>query len=877
MFHHRLRNNVLAAGMFLYLLCPSALGGQAFQSAWPEDAERVWVGPEYWANRLQDWRITAGRLECVALGVPASGSPGQASLPMRTVHLLTRRLGAGEGDLVMSVRTGLVEAGGKVSPQSAAGFLIGVGRELDYRAAALAHHSPGPGGGLFAAIDGSGAMFIRDFSQTPTDDQPDGDLARQSRGAGTPKEVELRLAVKPVSGKYTLTIASHDPQSGKQIGSVILKDIEPERLVGNLALVSHPGGGSTAGRFWFRDWRVSGSKVAMYDDQLCGPILCTQYTLHENTLKLTAQMMPVGDNDNSTVSLQVMTDGTWQTAAFTKIVVPGHTAPFRVDRWDSTRDTPYRVVYDLRLGDNQYRRYTWSGTVRHDPVEKEEIVVAAFTGNHNLKGGVESGGFSWTPGSVWFPHNDVVRYVSHHQPDLLFFSGDQVYQGSSPTRPDLANIKLDYLYKWYLWCWAFRDLARDIPCISIPDDHDVYQGNLWGAGGRKTDKDDRGGYVHPAEFVKLVERTQTSHLPDPYDPTPIDQGIGAYYTDLSVGRVSFAVLEDRKFKSGCNGLVPPTTSGRADHVIDPDFDPKTFDVPGAKLLGDRQLAFLADWAAYWRGADMKAALSQTVFACVATLHGAELFRLVADLDSNGWPQTGRNKALHELRRGFAFMIGGDQHLSTIVHHGIDDWNDAGWSFAAPSIANFYPRAWVPLEPGKNRQPGMPDYTGESLDGLGNHVTVWAATNPGKPTGREPAALHDRMPGYGIVRFNKAERTITMECWPRYADPSNPDEQQYPGWPKTISQLDNYGRRAVAYLPTVKVSGMTDPVLQVIDEASGEIVYTLRIKGASFRPKVFRDGVYTLKVGEPGTDKMKTLQGVQSLAPEKSRTIRVKFK
>ena len=134
-----------------------------------------------------------------------------------------------------------------------------------------------------------------------------------------------------------------------------------------------------------------------------------------------------------------------------------------------------------------------------------------------------------------------------------------------------------------------------------------------------------------------------------------------------------------------------------------------------------------------------------------------------------------------------------------------------------------------------------------------------------------------MPGYGIVRFNKADRTITMECWPRYADPSNPDEKPYPGWPKTISQLDNYGRRAVAYLPAVKVRGMSDPVLQVIDEADGEIVYTLRIKGTSFRPKVFRDGVYTLKVGEPGTDRMKTLKGVQSLAPEKSRTIKVNFR
>ncbi len=866
MFHHGLKGRVLAAGMFLYLLCPSALTAQAFQSAWSKDAERVWVGPEYWANRLQDWRVKGGRLECVE---------GRAAMPMRTVHLLTRSLGELKGEFTMSVRTGLIDWDEQVSPQAATGFLVGVGSELDYRAAALMHHSPGPGGGLFIGVDGSGALFIRDFSQAPKD------LVTPSTGSGTPVEIDLWLEVKPVGGEYTLVLTGREPGTGRQIGSVSLDGVDPARLVGSLALVSHPGAGEATGRFWFSEWQVSGGKVLTHPERLCGPVLCTQYTLHDNILKMTAQLMPLGQADGQTVTLQVRRGRLlkrWQTVASATVIAPGWTAPLRVENWDATRDVPYRVVYEMKSTDGSVGTYTWSGTVQHDPVEKAEIVVAAFTGNHNLKRGVESGNFSWTPGSVWFPHNDVVRCVSIHKPDLLFFSGDQVYEGASPTRPDLANIELDYLYKWYLWCWAFRDLARDIPCVSIPDDHDVYQGNLWGAGGRKTDKDDRGGYVHPAEFVKMVERTQASHLPDPYDPTPIDQGIGVYYTAMNWGRISFAVIEDRKFKSGCSGLVPPTTSGRADHVIDPDFDPKTFDVPGAKLLGDRQLAFLADWAADWRGAEMKAALSQTVFAGVATLHGANLMRLVADLDCNGWPQAGRNRALHQLRRGFAFMIGGDQHLSTIVHHGIDDWNDAGWSFCVPSIANFYPRAWVPLTPGRNRETGMPDYTGEFLDGLGNHVTVWASTNPGEPTGREPAALHDNMPGYGIIRFNKAERTITMECWPRYADPTDPGSGgQYAGWPKTVTQLDNYGRRAVAHLPVLNVTGMDDPVVQVIDEADREIVYTLRIKGASFRPRVFRDGVYTLKVGEPGTDKMKTLQGVQSLAPEKSRTIRINFR
>ena len=90
---------------------------------------------------------------------------------------------------------------------------------------------------------------------------------------------------------------------------------------------------------------------------------------------------------------------------------------------------------------------------------------------------------------------------------------------------------------------------------------------------------------------------------------------------------------------------------------------------------------------------------------------------------------------------------------------------------------------------------------------------------------------------------------------------------------TIHQLDNYGREAVAYLPTLKVTGMDDPVVQVIDEGSGEILYTLRIKGQEFRPKVFRKGKYTVKVGEQGR-RMQVLKGIEALEPDQKAELRV---
>ncbi|MCK5703855.1 MAG: twin-arginine translocation pathway signal protein, partial [Cyclobacteriaceae bacterium] len=333
---------------------------------------------------------------------------------------------------------------------------------------------------------------------------------------------------------------------------------------------------------------------------------------------------------------------------------------------------------------------------------------------------------------------------------------------------------------------------------------------------------------------------------------------GVYYTSLTYGGIGFAVLEDRKFKSGCADN-PFITKGRPDHVIDPEFDISKIDLPGKKLLGDRQITFLNDWATNWKGQEMKIALSQTIFANMATHHGANLFRLIADLDANGWPQSGRNRAVDALRKAFVFHLAGDQHLASIEHHGIDEWDDAIYSFCVPSIANFYPRAWWPDNIGIDKPEDVLQNMGKHKDGFGNLVTVYAVTNPSsftkRSTNREPLGLHDKMPGYGIVKMNKKDRTIRMECWPRYADPLI--DEQYEGWPKTISQFDNYGRKAKAYLPTISVEGIENPVVKIEDEKSGELVYCVRIKGHEFKPKVFEQSSYkiTLKDTEGEIDKV----------------------
>ncbi len=822
----------------LALLASFALGActanpSLLASPWPADADRVWIGPQFWANRLQDWRLRDGRIECV-----------DTRLPVRTLHLLTRRVGAGEGEVSATVRLGLV--GDEAPPEASAGLLLGAGSpDLDWRAAALVQSAPGPDGGLFAGVTADGRLVLRDNTSKE---------AEPVRLPGLPEPRDVRLDVVASTtgdGNALVRVEAFDGKSGAHLGR-ILHEVSAELLAGNVALAADKAG------FWFDDLAMEGSRLEVHPERRAGPILSAMHTLSRSVLKMTAQLMPVGEADPREVVLEVRRDRAWEEIARAPVVTPGWTATFRVPDWESRRDVPYRLVYAGQ---------EWEGTVRRDPVDEDEIVLAALSCNHNTRFGFGRPGYPWNAEALWFPHGETLERLRAHDPDLLFFAGDQIYEGASPTRAEKKHDpELDYLYKWYLWCWAFGDLARDVPCVTIPDDHDVYQGNIWGAGGRATDRDNKGGYVMPADWVRMVERTQTSHLPDPYDPTPIEQGIGVYFTNLVYGRVSFAILEDRKFKSGCAGLE--LGGPRPDHVVDPEFDPKTADAPGLTLLGERQLAFLDAWARDWRGTDMKAALSQSPFANLATHHGRNQDYLVADLDSNGWPQSGRNRALDALRRCFAFHVAGDQHLATMVHHGIDDWDDATWSFTMPAIANFYARSWRP--PGRAEVPlsGRPDYAGSRFDGLGNRVTVFAATNPEGPTGLEPDALHDQMPGYGIVRFRKSARTITAECWMRGAD------AQYDGWPVAVSERSCYGREPVAWLPELRIEGAADPVVQVFDGA-GALVYALRLRGDTFRPWVFAPGNYTVRVEDPDAGRSVEVEELRAAdAPVGSMVVRL---
>jgi len=871
-----------------------------FQSYWDQQPDRYWIGPEFWANSLQDWRIKNGRLECI-----------NSEHRMRTVHMLSRFLTEKPGNLNMEMYTGLVDEKSVLDAGHWCGFLIAAGDlEMDYRGRALVHRNHGKAAGYIAAVNGEGKIIFID-NET-------GDIINNEQESGSPvlfsggRNVKLNLELVRAGEKYELIMSAMN--QGNEISAKIsISDVD--RLTGNIAIVANGGGNTKEDSFWFSNWIINGSKLKLIQEQRFGPVLGVLYTISEGSLKMSVQMPPISPADAQEVILEVvdMETGEWKRVSSSQIIIPGYVAVFRLDAWNDSEAHDYRIVYPLYNENGVIKEYFYYGLIARDPIDKEEIVVAAFTGNSNSAG--MGNGLVDFKNSLWFPHNDIANHVTKHNPDLLFYSGDNVYEGR-PTPPDFSseiNTELDYLYKWYLFFWAHGVLTKSVPAVTIPDDHDVYHGNIWGAGGVQSQRrpengiypdhykgfeghwqQDQGGYKLSPRLVNMIQLTQTANLPDPYDPAPVGQDISVYFCDINYGRISFAVLEDRKFKSAPSRILTGKKVINGFSQIK-GIDGRSLDHPDAILLGERQLAFIDDWAGDWKNTDMKVALSQSIFANLSTYPDTFItdagtprleplalgvipkdYSKAKDMDSNGWPQTGRKKALRGLRKGYAFMIGGDQHLGSTIHHGIDDWEDAGYSLCVPSIANLWPRRWFPPSPGLNHQEGLPLYTGRYFDGFGNRVTVQAVSNP-YISGEEPARLHDRAPGYGIVKLNKKTQLIKIECWPRYSDPESSEAEQYPGWPVTISMEDNYGRKAVAWLPVMRVTGLErPPVIHVKEEKTGEVVYTLRIRESVYQPKVFSYGTFTLTIGEPGTDNLKTISGIRSGSKEQLEEILINF-
>lgn len=728
---------------------------------WGATHDRVFLGGEVWANPMEDWRVDAGWAACQTSG---SG---------RNIHSLSHELTDAGKPFTILVQVqrpdGLAKDGG-------AGLRLGITADIDdYRAACFANN------GIRAGLQSDALVLGK---------------AKQPLPGGAPSHCVLMLVGKPSGDEVDLTLSAADPKTGQPIASVT-ESFAIDMLRGHFALASQftgPNGRPKKPGYRFRDWRISGDAFTHHPERAFGPILWSMYSLSDNrdddgfVMKLTALLGPMGEKDNKTVGLEIKREGKWQPVATAELDTDAWTATFRVPNWNEKQSAEYRVVYmETKAGGNGEWMHTYRGIIRANPTKP--LRIGALTCQN----------------AVGFPYKPVADNLVNLDPDLLYFSGDQLYEahgGFGVIRKPADPAILNYLRKFYMFGWAFRDAMANAPTICLPDDHDVFHGNIWGEAGApllKGSTSSNGGYIQPAKMVNVVHKTNCSHHPDFASPRPVKQDISVYYGDMVYGNVGFAIIADRQWKSGPEKAGNPS-KGRRDHVSDRDVDTSTLDKEGLVLLGERQEKFLEDWASDWRGHTMKVVLSQTIFANVATHHGGYDGYLVADLDSGSWPQTPRNRAIDLMRPAMPLHICGDQHLASAVQYGVEKQRDSNWAFCTPAITVGYQRWWRPDEvnmPHNNRPAHNLPNTGEYLDGLGNKAYVYASANPGKDFreggGDRYDFAHRKNSGFGLVTIDTDSKTYKLECFKFLIDATDGKaDNQFPGWPLTIHQAENKG-------------------------------------------------------------------------------------
>ena len=513
-----------------------------------------------------------------------------------------------------------------------------------------------------------------------------------------------------------------------------------------------------------RAWLIILLVLGTMDASACAEqILWTQYCQHQGTMKLLVHLdadptaQATENREQVTLWLREKADNEWQLAATQPIDQLTATALFVQKKWPRKN----RVFFKVTCGESSSE-----GIFRAEPQRNSVLKVAGLSCHKDI-------GWPW---------KEAIAEVISHDPDLVIFTGDQIYENDygSPMfraekQADVPEGMKNYLEKYRKFGEAFRELMRNRPIIMITDDHDVFANDLWGNGGvRMKGSRTTGGYPTHPDWVNAAEFTQTGNLPDAVNPGPHGDGVTAYYTALEYGGVRFAILEDRKFKSPPSEVIDKAIGvgggtkrdSKIEVVRDPDFDCRTLDRDDLQLLGKEQEAFLKRWAADLKSsADLGAIVSSSPWAHIAMYSPTS-----ADLDSNGWPQSGRNRALKAIGDAPVVMFHGDVHLGTLGRHGVERCNDGPMTYSFPSFSSRASRHWQPIEEGKNRAPNAPVNTGEFHDRFGNRITVYGAGND--------------LNGYGIILFDPDKREVELQFHPMNEE-RKPTKAHVYGWPHTV--------------------------------------------------------------------------------------------
>ena len=94
---------------------------------------------------------------------------------------------------------------------------------LDYRAAAIIHHSYGQGAGIYFGLNGEGKLFALDFNKNEI-------IKIQESGIDFPDSLKLQLNAKFEDDDYTIQLSVYDLVNNNSLSSLEIIGLDSKQL-----------------------------------------------------------------------------------------------------------------------------------------------------------------------------------------------------------------------------------------------------------------------------------------------------------------------------------------------------------------------------------------------------------------------------------------------------------------------------------------------------------------------------------------------------------------------------------------------------------------------------------------------------------------------
>lgn len=236
------------------------------------------------------------------------------------------------------------------NPKAYVGFLVGVGgKEIEYKARAYVQSGAGTHGGIIIVLNGQGKLQI-------LDNEHDGVVLSETQITDNPKSIpEMEWIIsasfsKSKDGNLTVVANAQSVSNAKPATSLTLTGLPVRYFEGGISVLAQGKVATNITSFWWKDLRISGSSFIASPNQHYGPVWNAMYTLHQNKLKLTAQLAALGYRDTSSVQFWTKPVGSneYKLQATSKVHFPGWYAHFALSGWDATQE--YDCLIKVALG-----------------------------------------------------------------------------------------------------------------------------------------------------------------------------------------------------------------------------------------------------------------------------------------------------------------------------------------------------------------------------------------------------------------------------------------------------------------------------------------------------------------------------------------------